>query len=120
LKKDEDVLIGVNFGRNGEDALVSLSNKEIEHSLLKDLGIILGVTEKPLFSIIKRWRDAVPQFTVTQEEDVQQAKQILLDEYPGIYIAGQGLAGSSINHCIQQANHIADQIVEYAKKQNCL
>lgn len=120
LKKDEDVLIGVNFGRNGEDALVSLSNKEIEHSLLKDLGIILGVTEKPLFSIIKRWRDAVPQFTVTQEEDVQQAKQILLDEYPGIYIAGQGLAGSSINHCIQQANQIADQIVEYAKKQNCL
>ena len=97
-----------------------MSNKEIEHSLLKDLNVILGITEKPLFSIIKRWTDAIPQFTVTQEEDIHQAKQILLDEYPGIYIAGQGLAGFGINHCIQQANHAADQILEYAKKQNCL
>lgn len=120
LKRNEEVLIGVNFGRDGEDALVSLSNKEIEQSILKDLGIILGITEKPLFRIIKRWANAIPQFTITQEEDIQHAKKILSDEYPGVYIAGQGLAGFSINHCIQQANDVGTQIIEYAKKQNCL
>ncbi|MGB3161446.1 protoporphyrinogen oxidase [Carnobacterium sp.] len=120
FKNDEEVLIGVNFGRNGEDALVSLSNKEIENSILKDLKIILEISEEPLFSIIKRWTDAIPQFTVTHEEDINDAKKILLNEYPGIYIAGQGIAGFGINHCIQQANEISEQIIEYAKKQNCL
>ncbi|WP_414839943.1 protoporphyrinogen oxidase [Carnobacterium sp. TMP28] len=120
LSEDEDVLIGVNFGRSGEDALVSLSNKEIEQSILKDLNTILGITKEPLFRIIKRWADAIPQFTVTQQEDILLAKQILSDDYPGIYIAGQGLAGFGINHCVQQANIIGNQIVEYAKKQNCL
>jgi oxygen-dependent protoporphyrinogen oxidase len=55
-----------------------------------------------------------------QQEDILLAKQILFDDYPGIYIAGQGLAGFGINHCVQQANIIGNQIVEYAKKQNCL
>lgn len=120
IRNDEEILIGVNFGRNGEDALVSLSNKEIEDSILKDLNTILGISKKPAFRIIKRWPDAIPQFTVSQEEDVQHAKQILLEEYPGIYIAGQGLAGFGINHCIQQANDIGDQIIKYAKKKNGL
>lgn len=120
LNKSEDVLIGVSFGRNGEDILVSLSNKEIEETILKDLEIILGITEKPLSRVIKRWPNAIPQYTISQEEEMKQIESLLRKEFPGVYIAGHGLSGFGINQCIKQGNHVGEQLVEYMKKQNCM
>lgn len=120
LKDEEDVFIGVSFGRKGEDILVSLSNKEIEESILKDLEMILGITEKPINRIVKRWPDAIPQYTVTQEEKTKEMIELLTHEYPGIYISGIGLEGFGINQCISQANKTSKKIVEYVKEQNCI
>lgn len=119
LKVSDDVLIGVSFGRKGEDLLVSLSNKEIEEPILKDLELMLGITEKPKFKIVKRWPNAIPQYTVKQEEHIEKITDLLNTDLPGIYIAGNGLEGFGINHCVRQGNRVAEQIVEYIKEQNC-
>ncbi|MER2173569.1 MAG: protoporphyrinogen oxidase [Carnobacterium sp.] len=120
LKDEEDVFIGVSFGRKGEDLLVTLGNKEIEESILKDLEIILGITDKPINRIVKRWPDAIPQYTVDLEEKTKEMIEMLNYEYPGIYISGIGLEGFGINQCIGQANRTSNKIVEHIKKQNCV
>lgn len=120
LKDEEDVFIGVSFGRKGEDLLVSLSNKDIEESILKDLETILGITEKPISRTVKRWPNAIPQYTVAKEEKTKEMIELLTHEYPGIYISGIGLEGFGINQCIGQANKTSKKIVEHIKKQNCI
>lgn len=120
LKDEEDLYIGVSFGRKGEDLLVSLSNKDIEESILKDLEIILGITEKPINRIVKRWPNAIPQYTVDQEENIKEMIELLAHDYPGIYISGIGLEGFGINQCIGQANKASKKIVDHIKKQNCI
>ena len=120
LKKADETLIGVSFGRNGEDTLVSLSNREIEDFIREDLKIILGITEEPNYRIVKRWPNAIPQYTASQEAEMQKISKVFRTEFPGIYIAGNGLEGFGINQCIKQGNRIGEQIVEYTKKQNCI
>jgi len=120
LRDEEDLFIGVSFGRKGEDLLVSLSNKEIEESILKDLKVILGITGKPINRIVKRWPDAIPQYTVIQEEKIKEMIELLKNEYPGVYISGIGLEGFGVNQCIGQANKTSKKIVDHIKKQNCI
>lgn len=121
LYGSKEVLLGVNFGRKGEDMIVSLSNKEIEEKILADLEMILGVTEKPNYRIIKRWPDAIPHFSVHQEQTMKEVVGPMLEEkYPGVLIGGNGLEGFGLNHCIRQGNEIGEQLVEVIKKQNCL
>lgn len=121
LYKSNEVLLGVSFGRKGEDALVSLSNQEIEAKILSDLQIILGITEKPNYRIIKRWPDAIPHYTVKQEQIVNDVVgPLIYEKYPGVLIGGNGLEGYGLNHCIRQGNRIGAELVEWIKERNCI
>lgn len=120
LYSSKEVLLGVNFGRKGEDTIVSLSNKEIEEKILGDLEIILGVTKKPNYHIIKRWPDAIPQFSVELEKRMREVVEPLLNEkYPGVLIGRNGLEGYGLSQCIKQGNRIGVELVEVIKKLNC-
>ena len=119
-QNDEEVLIGANFGRRGEESLVSLSNLEIEEYILKDLNQILGIEVPPNYLKIARWPNAIPQYTIHHEERKQKLVAILRADFPGIYIGGNGFGGFGINQCVAQANRISKATIEYMKKQNCI
>ena len=119
-QNDEEILIGANFGRRGEESLVSLSNLEIEEYILKDLNQILGIEVPPNYSKIARWPNAIPQYTIHHEERKQRLVAILRADFPGIYIGGNGFGGFGINQCVTQANRISKATIEYMKKQNCI
>lgn len=120
MQSSDDLLINVSFGRKGEDMLVSLSNREIEESILKDLETILGITRPPKYCVIKRWLNAIPQYTVKQEEEMKKITEKLHQYYQGVYIAGTGLEGFGISQCIRQGNRVGEEMVSYIKKQNCI
>lgn len=119
-QSDDEILIGANFGRRGEDSIVSLSNMEIEEHILKDLKQILGVEVAPNYMKIARWPNAIPQYTVNHENLKQEVMQSLRKDYPGIYIAGNGFGGFGINQCVEEANRVSKAVVEYMKIQNCI
>ncbi|MDZ7834255.1 MAG: protoporphyrinogen oxidase [Alkalibacterium sp.] len=65
--KDEEML-GVYFGRSNDGVMMSLSNKQIEEEILADVSAMLAINSEPNYKIIKRWPNAIPQFTLMHEE----------------------------------------------------
>lgn len=113
--KDED-LLGVYFGRSGDGVMMSLSNKQIEEEILNDVSSMLNIDSKPSYKIIKRWPNAIPQFTLLHEEKRNNLFEYLNDKYPGLFLAGNGIKGFGINNCVAQANEVSRQTLEYLKR----
>ncbi|SFB83896.1 oxygen-dependent protoporphyrinogen oxidase [Alkalibacterium subtropicum] len=113
--KDEE-LLGVYFGRSGDGVMMSLSNRQIEEEILNDVSIMLSVENEPNYKIIKRWPNAIPQFTLMHEEKRKNLFDFLSETYPGLYLAGNGIKGFGINNCVAQANEVSRETLEYLKK----
>ncbi len=112
--RDEE-LLGVYFGRSNDGIMMSLSNKQIEEAILKDLSAMLDINAKPNYKIIKRWPNAIPQFKLMYERKRKNLFEFLDEKYPGLYLAGNGIDGFGISNCIKQANKVSTQIIDYLK-----
>jgi len=113
--KDEEML-GVYFGRSNDGVMMSLSNKQIEEEILADVSTMLAINSEPNYKIIKRWPNAIPQFTLMHEEKRVNLFEFMNSKYPGLYLAGNGIKGFGINNCIAQANEISQEALAYIKK----
>lgn len=110
--KDEE-LLGIYFGRSSDSIMMSLSNKQIEEAILRDLHKMLSIDEKPNYRIIKRWPNAIPQFSVNHKEKTKNLIEFLDEKYPGLYLVGNGMNGFGINNCINQANQASQAVLDY-------
>lgn len=113
-QKDEE-LLGVYFGRSSDSIMMSLSNKQIEEAILKDLNKMLSIEVDPNYRIIKRWPNAIPQFSVNHEERTKNLNEFLEEKYPGLYLIGNGMDGFGVNNCIRQGNNTAMEVINYLK-----
>ncbi|WP_080146140.1 protoporphyrinogen oxidase [Marinilactibacillus piezotolerans] len=120
LKNKEEEMIGVYFGRGNEEIMLSLSNKQIEELLLKDLEKILGIKEAPIYHILKRWTNSYLNSAFKTEEETVELTNVLNQQYPGVFLAGNGIAGFGINSCIEQGNEVSKLVIQHLKKQNSI
>lgn len=100
-------LLRVYIGRVGDEAIVELSDSEIERTVLEDLRKAVGLQEDPLFTVVTRWKQAMPQYTVGHEERMQQMKQELGREFPNVMLVGSSYEGISVPDCIEQGREAA-------------
>lgn len=107
--------VGVEFGRMGDNFLMSLSNKQLEEFILKELQKMIQITEEPIYRIVKRWPEAIVQYKEDHNQRKSFIRQHIRKEYPGVYIAGNGFDGYGINYCIRQANEVSDKVLNYIK-----
>ncbi|EXJ22894.1 Protoporphyrinogen IX oxidase, aerobic, HemY [Alkalibacterium sp. AK22] len=117
--RDEE-LLGIYFGRSTDGIMMSLSNKQIEEAILKDLNKMLGIRQKPNYRIIKRWPNAIPQFTLNHEQNTTRLSDFLKKQYAGLYLVGNGMDGFGINNCIKQANEVSKKVLDHLKKQKSI
>lgn len=99
------------IGRTGDAAIVDLSDSEIEKALLEDFQQLFGLQQLPLETIVSRWKDSMPQYTIGHAERVKKAKDTLQQLYPTIRLAGNSYNGISIPKCIKQGKRSADQLL---------
>lgn len=116
LKEKEEELIGVYFGRGNEEIMLSLSNKQIEELLLKDLERILGITEEPIYHVVKRWTNSYLKSSFKNQDEKPRLLDAIKNDYPGIYLVGNGVNGFGINSCIEQGNKVSEKVIAYLKK----
>lgn len=104
-------LLRLYIGRVGDDAIVELSDSEIERTVLHDLHHVLGVTIRPLFLVVTRWKQAMPQYTVGHEQRLKYMKTEIQQVFPSVHLAGSSYEGISVPRCVGQGKRAADTML---------
>lgn len=95
--------------------LVGENDQVIEAKALSDLRQI-GRVGTPLFSVITRQIDNMPQYTVNHTRRVQAFEQAL-ENIDGVYACGAMLHGVGLPDCVDNAMHVAEVVSNQLKKQ---
>ncbi|MFJ7738620.1 protoporphyrinogen oxidase [Lysinibacillus sp. NPDC097287] len=108
---EDYVLLRSYIGRVGDEAIVALSDSEIEKTVLQDLKKTIGVDGAPVETIVSRWKNAMPQYTVGHEEKIARVKQELQEHFPTVKLSGSSFEGISIPECVKQGQTVANELL---------
>ncbi len=107
------VLLRCYVGRPGDETIVDLSDDEITSIVLDDLNKTMDISEKPEMSVVTRWKDSMPQYTVGHKQRVESVKKCVSEELPGVFLAGSSYAGIGVPDCIDQAEEAVEKVIQY-------
>ncbi len=106
-------LIRTYVGGAGDSSLVAKGDEVIEQTALGDLRKI-GRFGSPLFSVITRQTNNMPQYTVGHDERVRQFERAL-EKMDGVYACGAMLHGVGLPDCVESAYRAAEQTMNHLK-----
>lgn len=107
------VLLRCYIGRPSDQEVVDLSDNEIEKIVLKDLNKTMNITQAPTFSVITRWKNARPQYTVGHTERIAKVRDKMAEDLPGVYLAGSSYEGVGIPDCIEQGKKAVGNVLGF-------
>lgn len=93
--------------------LLNYSDEALQAIVQKELKDILGLSAAPRFVRVFRWTCALPQYETGHLERVAEMEK-LLQELPGIHIAGNSFYGIGIPDCIRSARRAVEAITSSA------
>lgn len=105
-------------GRAGDEAIVDLSDAEIERIVLEDLKKVISLSAKPEFTVVSRWKNAIPQYTIGHNERIETIEEQLYEQLPGCFIAGSSFRGIGIPDCIEQGEEAARKVVSFIQEKD--
>ncbi|CAM3263443.1 protoporphyrinogen oxidase [Filibacter tadaridae] len=109
---DGKVLLRAFVGRAGDQAIVDLSDSEIEKIVLADLSKIIGIKGKPDFTVITRWKEDRPQYRVGHKQRIEAARVELRTKFPTVLLAGASYNGVGLPDCIDQGVAAMKEVVK--------
>lgn len=112
---DGKVLIRSYVGRAGEEAIVDQSDDTIAQTVIKDLQSITPIKGDPLFHIVTRWHEGIPQYAVGHNEWLKRVYEQLEKHLPGVRLAGAPYEGVGLPDCIDQGKRVAAQTLDDVK-----
>lgn len=107
------VLLRCYVGRPNDQAVVDLSDEEITDIVLKDLNKTMKIKAKPEFSVITRWKHAMPQYTVGHQERVAEVREQASKLVPGVFLAGSSYEGIGLPDCIEQGEKAVSDVLAF-------
>ncbi|WP_100403356.1 protoporphyrinogen oxidase [Bacillus sp. FJAT-42315] len=110
---DGKVLLRCYVGRAGDEAVVDLSDAEIEQIVLEDLNKTMAITTTPDFTIVSRWKKAMPQYTVGHKQRMADMYEQVDKELPGLFIAGSSFEGLGLPDCIDQGEVAVQNVLQF-------
>ncbi|KGR79991.1 protoporphyrinogen oxidase [Ureibacillus manganicus] len=100
------------IGRVGDEAIVELSDTAIEHTVLHDLKKSIGITGSPEFTVVSRWKESMPQYTVGHEMRMENLRIDLQEQFPNIRLVGSSYEGISVPDCVTQGKNAAKEMLD--------
>lgn len=110
---NEKILLRSYVGRPDDQEVVDLTDEEIINVVLKDLNKTMKITENPLFTVVTRFKNKMPQYTIGHTERVKETKAEMISSLPGVYIAGSSYSGVAVPDCILQGEKAVQSVVDY-------
>ena len=89
---------------------------QLRHTVLDDLGQLLGIRAEPRLMSIRRNRKAMPQYELGHLARVDQIER-LVARLPGLALAGNAYHGAGLAHCIQSGELAAEQVAAILREQ---
>ncbi|WHY87684.1 protoporphyrinogen oxidase [Neobacillus novalis] len=112
------VLLRCYVGRAGDETIVDLSDDQIIKIVLDDLKKTMDITMNPEFSLVSRWNNSMPQYTVGHKQRLTSILGQVKAELPGVFLAGSSYGGVGIPDCIDQGEAAVQNILDYLKVKN--
>jgi len=94
-----------------DQAVVELSDDELDQVVRADLHRALGVKAMPPFRRVYRHPQGIAQYTIGHEKRVA-ATDRLAGSLPGLVFTGASYRGVSVNGCIKDAFRLSHQLWE--------
>jgi oxygen-dependent protoporphyrinogen oxidase len=108
---DGKMLFKAFIGRIGDQAVVELSDKEIEKTVLADLRKSMAIEADPEFTVVSRWNEAMPQYLVGHQERIEKTRKEMEKIFPMVQMIGSSFEGYGIEGCVAQGAAAARRIL---------
>ena len=94
--------------------LCTVDKEILFKKVLSEFEILMGISEKPVYSSYRYWPKSIPQYNIGYIEH-----ENYFDEFerknPGIILGGNYRGGISVGDCIKNSNEIVKKIVNIEK-----
>jgi protoporphyrinogen/coproporphyrinogen III oxidase len=107
---EDRALIRCFLGGTRDEAVLQLPDDEILSIVRDELGQILGLNAKPLFTRIYRWKGAMAQYVVGHLDRLQRIEG-MLKQWPGLVLAGNAYRGIGIPDCVRSGEAAVQQVL---------
>lgn len=105
-----EIVVRAFAGRHHDERALQLDEDELEARLLADLHEILGVSQPPSASLVRRWERALPQYVTGHLARLQRI-EVLLASTPTLALAGAAYHGIGIPACVEDGERAAARLV---------
>lgn len=94
-------------GGTREPELAHLAAPELLRVVQEDLADLLGISAPPVFTHVKYWSHAIPQYELGYERYLDAIASVQ-ESAPGLLIGGNCCDGISLGNCIAAGRRLAD------------
>jgi len=99
------------LGGARDEAVLNFSDEKLLDTVLRELGPILKLQQRPIFSRIYRWRGAMAQYEPGHLARVAEIEKRIA-EIAGLELAGNAYHGIGIPDCIRSGTEAASRIAK--------
>ncbi|HEY4578394.1 MAG TPA: protoporphyrinogen oxidase [Savagea sp.] len=96
-------LLRVYLGKPADQEVTTLPDAALIEIIMQELKELVQVKGQPLFTVVTRYIEAMPQYTVGHLQRLQQLEERLHAHYPGIVVSGSSFYGVGVPDCVLQA-----------------
>jgi oxygen-dependent protoporphyrinogen oxidase len=104
------------LGGATDRAIRDCNDNEITAIAHTDLSRVLALRGTPVVQHVARWDRALPQYNIGHSEIVRSLGDLCAG-IPGLFLAGNYLAGPSLGACMEQANKAAEEVAAFLGKE---
>jgi oxygen-dependent protoporphyrinogen oxidase len=98
------------LGGSRDEQVLQLTHDEVLSIVREELRQIIGLKAEPLFARVYRWKSAMAQYTVGHLDRLQRIEN-LLNEWPGLALAGNAYRGIGVPDCVRSGEMAVQQVL---------
>jgi protoporphyrinogen/coproporphyrinogen III oxidase len=105
---DDRALLRCFVGGARNEQILQTPDEELTRIIREELQQIIGLKADPLFTRVYRWKGAMAQYGVGHLERLKRI-ETLLQQLPGLTLAGNGYRGIGVPDCVRSGNDAANK-----------
>lgn len=93
---------------------IDWSDEEIVTGVVNELKELMAIEGNPKFYFVERWRNSFPQYMVGHKEKMNKIYKKMVEQLPGVFLAGASYEGVGVPDCIQSAKNAVEKVISFA------